>query len=160
MSEPHDASRLGNKDRESFDTVELRLFVHEADLDRFEPLLRRLAILGIQFRSLAEEQRSQSDWLSGFCDLDNCTRNDDPEVPRTVEHMRDRLAWLEFTPESCILANLREHYVRLHVFGSHSQRSRGTRSGLDRCAARVPPSGHRHRAQGAGHLAGATPRVR
>src|SRR5437660_9137321 len=107
-SKPQDASRPRNKDVESVDTIELRLCVHEADLGRFDPLLRRLVTAGIAFTTLAEEQRSQSDWLSGFCDLDNCTRNDDPEVPRTVEQMRDRLAWLEFTPESCILAKLRE----------------------------------------------------
>ena len=104
----------GNRQSEGADAVEavrLRLVVSEANLGSFQPVLRRVSSLGVEFTTLAEEQQRPGEWLSRFCDLDNSTRSHDPQVPRTVEQMRDRLAWLEFTPESCLLATLGDKYV-------------------------------------------------
>ena len=92
-------------------TIELRLAVASTDLRRFEPTLHTVASLGVEFTTLAEEQSRRADWLARFCDLDNATRSHDVQVPRTVDQMRDRLAWLEFTPDSCVLATLPDRYI-------------------------------------------------
>ena len=106
-----DRSYSRNDGREAGDTIELRLLASEVDLSRFDLLLSRLCALGVTFTPLAEEQRSRPEWLSWFCDLDNSTRGADAQVPRTAEQLRDRLASLEFTPESCILGKLGDQYA-------------------------------------------------
>src|SRR5713101_7700998 len=42
--------------------------------------------------------RHQDDWLSQFYNLDNATRANDPQVPRTVDQMQERLTMLKVTP--------------------------------------------------------------
>jgi len=106
-----EASNRRSEGPDSVDALTLRLVVGEPNLDRFQPVIRRVSNLGVEFTTLAEEQQRPGDWLSRFCDLDNSTRSGDPHVPRTVEQMRDRLTWLEFTPESCLLATLGDTYI-------------------------------------------------
>jgi hypothetical protein len=65
---------------ESQAEIALELLVDEVDLGHCEPLLARLAATGITFVTLADEARSQDDWLAKFCDLDNATRANDPQA--------------------------------------------------------------------------------
>jgi RimJ/RimL family protein N-acetyltransferase len=88
----------------------LTLVLSEVDASAFEAQVREVAARGITFTTLAEEQRRQPDWLSRFCDLENETRKH-IDAPRSVEQMRERLAFLKVVPEALFLAKLGERYI-------------------------------------------------
>ena len=88
----------------------LTLVLSEVDTSAFEPQIRRAEARGITFVTLAEEQRRQPDWLARFCDLENETRKH-IDAPRSVEQMRERLAFLKVVPEALFLAKLDELYI-------------------------------------------------
>src|SRR3712207_9363649 len=68
----------------------------------FRSQIRQAIARGITFPTLAEEQRQQPDWLSRFCDLENETRKG-IDAPRSVEQMKERLAFLKVVPEALFL---------------------------------------------------------
>jgi GNAT superfamily N-acetyltransferase len=88
----------------------LSLVLSEVDASAFERQIRRVAERGITFNTLAEEQREQPEWLTLFCDLENETRKH-IDAPRTVEQMRERLAFLKVVPEALFIAKLDGRYV-------------------------------------------------
>ena len=95
------------------DQMPLELVVRDVDLARFTPLFERLAAEGITFRTLADVQERDADWLERFTALDNATRagTGDPAVPRTPEAMRLRLASFELEPAACFLALHADEWV-------------------------------------------------
>ena len=88
----------------------LTLLLSEVDTASFGPQIRRAVARGITFATLAEEQREQPDWLPRFCDLENETRKGiDP--PRTIEQMKERLAFLKVVPDALFLAKHEDCYI-------------------------------------------------
>lgn len=88
----------------------LTLVLSEVDAPAFERQVRRAEARGVTFTTLAEEQRGQPEWLTLFCDLENETRKH-IDAPRTVEQMRERLAFLKVVPEALFIAKLDGRYV-------------------------------------------------
>ena len=88
----------------------LTLVLADVDVTAFEPQLREMAARGIAFATLAEEQQREPEWLARFCELENETRRG-IDAPRSVEQMRERLAFLKVVPEALFLAKLGDRYV-------------------------------------------------
>lgn len=95
------------------DQVVLELVVRDVEPTQFAPLFQRLEADGVTFATLAAAQARSADWLERFTELDNATRSQtgDPEVPRTPEAMRHRLASFELDPEACFLALHGERWI-------------------------------------------------
>jgi len=89
----------------------LILEVAKADVAAFASLMDQMALRGIRFSSLAQEQAQQTDWLSLFCDLDNETRRGHIGAPRSIDQMPERMAFLGIEPEMLFLAVLEQQYI-------------------------------------------------
>lgn len=89
------------------------LRVADVDLDAFAPQFQRLTAAGITFTTLHERQIADPRWLEKFTVLDNETRaaSGNPEVPRTVAAIRDRLTELAFDPTACFVARDGERWI-------------------------------------------------
>ena len=92
------------------DCYTLTLVMSEVDISTFEPHIRHVMEKGITFSTLAEEQKQQSEWLPRFCDLENETRKG-IDAPRSVEQMRERLAFLKVVPDALFLAKFKDCYI-------------------------------------------------
>jgi GNAT superfamily N-acetyltransferase len=92
------------------DCYTLTLVLSEVDISAFEPQIRHIRAQGITFATLAEEQKQQPEWLPRFCDLENETRKG-IDAPRSVEQMKERLAFLKVVPDALFLAKLKECYL-------------------------------------------------
>ena len=86
------------------------LILSEVDTSTFEPIIASYQAQGINFVTLAEEQRQEPQWLSLFCDLENETRRGIDE-PRTVEQMAERLTFLKVVPEALFIAKVEGCYL-------------------------------------------------
>jgi len=91
----------------------LELPVADVDREEFASLFQRLIAAGIAFTTLRERQTVDPRWLERFTFLDNQTRSTsgNPEVPRTVATMRDRLAELALDPAACFVALDGERWI-------------------------------------------------
>jgi GNAT superfamily N-acetyltransferase len=67
-----EASNRRSEGPDSVDALTLRLVVGEPNLDRFQPVIRRVSNLGVEFTTLAEEQQRPTlgDTYIGYTYLD------------------------------------------------------------------------------------------
>ena len=105
----------------------LELHVADVELDAFASLFQRLTAAGITFTTLQERQTADPLWLEQFTLLDNQTRSTsgNPEVPRSVAAMRDRLRELALDPAACFVAREGESWIGYTVLDTaHSSTTR------------------------------------
>ena len=93
------------------DQVSLEIGVWDLDLGALQARISRPENAGIRFTTLADEQRARADWLTRLCEVDNATGAGDPNVPRTVEQMAERMRDLRVVAEAVIIAKRGPDYV-------------------------------------------------
>lgn len=94
------------------DFLPLEVSVLEVDPSLLQALISIPAARGVAFTTLADEQMADpTSWLARFCELDNATRAGDPNVPRTIAEMAERLKHLGVVAEAVILAKHGGQYV-------------------------------------------------
>jgi GNAT superfamily N-acetyltransferase len=95
----------------------LVLRVEDADLIPFAAFERRLAVLGIEITTLAEEQPRDSAFWEKLCDLHNEVQSGWPDPdpgpvePLTVGELRDRLSRYHLIPDAFFIAKQSGTYL-------------------------------------------------